>query len=65
MLGLAMMAAQLAEKRAGYGPFEGEWENVGDYMEPRRHLRRWKRDEVTFSREYYKICDRLNRGEKP
>jgi hypothetical protein len=65
MLGLATMAARLAEKRTGYGPFQGEWENFAEYMEPRRHLRRWKPYEVAFSREYYQIIDRITRGEKP
>jgi hypothetical protein len=65
MHGLAMMAAQLAEKRVGYGPFQGQRENFGSYMEPRRNLRRYARDWMQFSREYYRIIDRIARGERP
>ena len=65
MLGLALMAARLAEKRVGYGPSEAEWTNLGTYMEPRRALRRWEPDELAFTREYYRIIDRISRGEKP
>lgn len=65
MMGLVLMAAELAELRAGYGPRDSNFDNVGLFLATRRELRKFKPDEVTFSREYYQIIDRIERGEKP
>jgi hypothetical protein len=65
MLGLAKMAAGLAEQRVGYGPMDSNYTDLGAYLCARRELREFDAIEVTFSREYYRIIDRIARGEKP
>lgn len=59
MLGLAIMAAKLAYQRCGYGTDHV----TPDLMVPRARLR--PNDRFRRSREYYRICDRITRGEKP
>lgn len=56
MLGLALMAVDLAVKRTGYGGPQG--------VSPRSNVQRSPRF-FAFSAEYYRIIDRLSRGEKP
>jgi hypothetical protein len=65
MLGLALMAAKLAEQRVGYGPMSSNFGNVGEYLCPRSVLPQYTPDLIPFSCEYYAICDRITRGEKP
>jgi hypothetical protein len=59
MYGLALMAARLAYQRTGANPLYAE----PDLFVPRDELR--PNDGCAKSREYYNICDRIARGEKP
>lgn len=67
MLGLAMMAAELAEKRKNRGRRfpAGIHRRDGTLSIASREYARKAASSVPCSAEYYRICDRVTRGERP